>query len=250
MQTPALRKRLNWWVSIILTAVISFGYGMATFKYKVFPYKQVKWLTNHLGESEPNRNNARATIKSVANYINRKSFFEINGIQAEIVMIGDSITDEAEWNELFPNQSIVNRAIDGDTTKGVLNRINSILATKAKKAFIMLGHNDFSRDENQTVENVFYNYEKIVRQLKTNGIIPYIQSTLLSGGQYRALNEKINELNLRLEALCQKEGLVYIDLNNTFAKDGVLNSAYSNDDVHLNGEGFLAWKNHIKKYLE
>lgn len=250
MQTPALRKRLNWWVSIILTAVISFGYGMATFKYKVFPYKQVKWLTNHLGESEPNRNNARATIKSVANYINRKSFFEINGIQAEIVMIGDSITDEAEWNELFPNQSIVNRAIDGDTTKGVLNRINSILATKAKKAFIMLGHNDFSRDENQTVENVFYNYEKIVRQLKTNGIIPYIQSTLLSGGQYRALNEKINELNLRLEALCQKEGLVYIDLNNTFAKDGVLNSAYSNDDVHLNGEGFLVWKNQIKKYLE
>ena len=250
MQKPALRKRLNWGVSIILTAVISFGYGMATYKYKVFPYKQIKWLTNHLGESEPNRNNARATMNSAVNYINRTSFFEINGIQAKIVMIGDSITDEAEWNELFPNQSIVNRGIDGDTTKGVLNRMNSILATKAKKAFIMLGHNDLSRNENQTVENVFYSYEKILTQLKTNGIIPYIQSTLLSGEQYRALNEKINELNVRLAALCQKEGLVYIDLNSTFAKDGVLNSSYSNDDVHLNGEGYLIWKDQIKKYLE
>ena len=223
---------------------------MVTCRYKVFPYNQLKLLTNHHGESAPNVNHARAIKNSGTNYLDRKSFFEINGIEGDIVMVGDSITNEAEWNELFSNQFIINRAIDGDTTIGVLNRMDSILATKAKKAFIMLGHNDFSKNENETVENVYHNYEKIVMQLKSNGIIPYIQSTLLSGGQYQALNKKVKALNVRIEALCQKEGLTYIDLNTKLAKDGMLNKSYSNDDIHLNGEGYLVWKNQIKKYLE
>lgn len=248
MQKPGTRSRSNWWLSILLTAIISFGCGMITYKYKIFPYKQIKWLTKRLTENELSRNYPKATKNPAAIYLDRKSFFEINGIQADIVMIGDSITDEAEWNELFPNQFIVNRAISGDTTRGVLNRMNSILATRAKKAFILLGHNDFMK--NETVENVYHNYEKIVTRLKSNGIIPYVQSTLLAGGQYQALNKKIKELNVRLEALCEKEGLVYINLNNRLAKDGILDKTYSNDDVHLNGEGYLVWKNQIKKYLK
>jgi lysophospholipase L1-like esterase len=248
MQTPGIKNRLNWWISILLTAVIAFAGGMITCKYELFPYDQIKWLKNHLVGSRPNGNHAGANRHSTYYYPNKKSFFEVNGVAADIVMIGDSITDEAEWHELFPKQLIVNRGIRGDTTKGVLNRMDSILSTRAKKAFIMLGHNDLR--QNETVENVYLNYEKIVARLKSNGIMPYIQSTLLAGQQHRALNKKIRALNSQLEALCRKEGLVYIDLNRKLAKDRGLNPSLSQDDVHLNGKGYSIWKNQIKKYVE
>lgn len=34
----------------------------------------------------------------------------------DIVFVGDSITDGAEWEDLFPNYYIANRGISGDTS--------------------------------------------------------------------------------------------------------------------------------------
>ena len=48
----------------------------------------------------------------------------------DVVMIGDSLTDGAEWREIFPDQKIVNRGIDSDTTDGVLARLDEIVSIK------------------------------------------------------------------------------------------------------------------------
>jgi hypothetical protein len=57
-------------------------------------------------------------------YQHKKQRFESYKTKADIVMIGDSITDGAEWHEMFPQLNIVNRGISGDTTVGVLNRLD------------------------------------------------------------------------------------------------------------------------------
>src|SRR3954464_460041 len=57
----------------------------------------------------------------------RTSLFRVIGQKAEVVMIGDSLTDGGEWAELFPQQDIVNRGIDSDTTHGVLARLDTLL---------------------------------------------------------------------------------------------------------------------------
>ena len=45
----------------------------------------------------------------------------------KIVMLGDSITEGGEdWNKYFKSNNIVNRGISGDTTLGVLARLNEI----------------------------------------------------------------------------------------------------------------------------
>lgn len=74
-------------------------------------------------------------------YQHKKQRFESYKTKADIVMVGDSITDGAEWHEMFPQLNIVNRGISGDTTVGVLNRLEGITQTQAKKAFIMIGVN-------------------------------------------------------------------------------------------------------------
>jgi len=59
-------------------------------------------------------------------WLEKKSFFETFGSRAAVVMIGDSLTDGAEWGEMFPGTAVVNRGVDGDTTAGVLRRMEAI----------------------------------------------------------------------------------------------------------------------------
>ena len=44
----------------------------------------------------------------------------------DIIFVGNSISDGAEWSELFSNSQIKNRGISGDFSAGVLNRIDEI----------------------------------------------------------------------------------------------------------------------------
>ncbi|HKM19400.1 MAG TPA: hypothetical protein VJY14_05000, partial [Aliarcobacter sp.] len=57
----------------------------------------------------------------------------------EIMMLGDSITDEGEWSELW-GKVVQNRGISGDTTSGVLDRLYTV-NKNIKKVFIMIGVN-------------------------------------------------------------------------------------------------------------
>jgi len=71
-------------------------------------------------------------------WLEKKSFFDAFHAPAAVVMVGDSLTDGAEWGELFPGAGIANRGIDGDTTDGVLERMDAILALHPAKAFVMI----------------------------------------------------------------------------------------------------------------
>jgi len=248
------KKGRIWWISILLVAIIAYGYGLITAKYRIFPYQQIKYIKNFMvayKENSNKENGLKAGKKRIFKnyYFDKKSFFEVNGSKADIVMIGDSITDRAEWNELFSDLSIVDRGISGDTTEGVLNRLESIYSTNAKKAFIMIGVNELGR--NTSVDGVISKYEKIVFQLKQHGITPYIQSVLLLGDKHADRNENILKFNLRLKALSEKENIVFIDLNKVLSENGKLKESFSSEDgVHLNGDGYSVWKNSIEKYIQ
>ena len=50
-------------------------------------------------------------------YVQRASLFSKLSISSkDIVFIGNSITNGAEWNELFPRKRVKNRGISGDTS--------------------------------------------------------------------------------------------------------------------------------------
>jgi lysophospholipase L1-like esterase len=60
-------------------------------------------------------------------------------------MVGDSLTELAPWNGMFPNEEIANYGISGDTVEGVLARVPSILASHASKVLVMIGINNFEQ---------------------------------------------------------------------------------------------------------
>ena len=100
------------WISILFLAIIAYGIGLITGKYHIFPYQQIKHIKNFMVADK--KNNLKAGTKTNKYYYSdKKSFFEVNGSKADIVMIGGSIIDRAEWNELFSNISIVKNQNNG-----------------------------------------------------------------------------------------------------------------------------------------
>jgi lysophospholipase L1-like esterase len=172
----------------------------------------------------------------------------------DIVMIGDSLTDFAEWNEIFPGKSIINKGISGNTTGDILNRMDDILSVGAKKAFIMAGINDFARCKN--VDDVATNYSVIIKRLQKNVENIYIQSTPFCNVKLAPVefnceetNKKIAYLNPILAKLAKQNSLIFIDTNSILSKNSELDPDLTWDGVHLNSDGYQAIKSVITPYL-
>lgn len=185
-------------------------------------------------------------------WMERKSFFDSLGSYASTVMIGDSLTDGAEWKEIFPGSAVVNRGVDGDTTAGVLRRMDGIIATHARKAFVMIGINDFK--EGRTVDAVFGDYRSMVSRLEEGGMRVFVQSTLLCNEakagwiSCAGIQGKLRELNRRLSGLASAK-VTYIDINAGLTGPEGLRPDLTYDGVHLNGEGYRIWRDEISKFI-
>ena len=130
---------------------IFYLFGAVTVHYKLFPFSEIVKIRNYF---KGDKNISPYYLSKVS------QFSELKGSDKfSIVMIGDSITDGAEWYELLKNNEVQNRGIGGDTTKGILDRLDTINKS-IKKAFIMIGINDIYRYE--TTDEIYENYLKII----------------------------------------------------------------------------------------
>jgi len=164
-----------------------------------------------------------------------------------IVMLGDSITDEGQWSELLGFR-VQNRGISGDTTDGVLDRLSTI-SPNIKQVFIMIGVNDIMRGK--STDYVFENYKTIVQYFQKKDIKVVIQATLYIGeSRKQNFNESIEKLNQSLEEFARKNQITFINLNPIFAPNNILLEEFSFDDLHLNGKAYNIWANEVKKYIK
>jgi len=169
-----------------------------------------------------------------------------------IVFLGNSLTEGGNWSELFPDKQILNRGIGGDITEGVIKRMDEIVRHQPSKLFICIGTNDIAKGISQEV--IVQNYKAILQIVKTQSPETkiYVQSLLPVGKKIITghSNEKIVPLNAEIIRLCSEMKITYIDLYPSFTDEtGYLNPAYTNDNLHLLGKGYLVWKGLIEVYV-
>lgn len=191
-------------------------------------------------------------------YYRRATLFDTLPIKSsDIVFLGNSLTDGAEWNELLDNRHIKNRGIVGDIVQGYVDRLQPILKGKPKKLFVMGGVNDISHDVDG--DSIGRAMEKLILLVKQN--CPktkiYLQSLLPFNNDFkrykRLLGHEtwVTDANRALKAVAERQGVVWIDLYPLFAdKDGKLRPELTNDGLHLMGSGYLIWRDAIKKYVK
>lgn len=196
------------------------------------------------------KHDATATIDAAV--INRQTLFELlpPGPGRPVVFMGDSITASCEWNELFDNHTIIlNRGIGGDTSVGALRRAPSIASLHPLAVFLMIGTND-AQLLRCTPEQTVSNWRSIINVIhqQSPDTVVYMQSILPSSApKFNQWSERVNQ---QLSALADGSSVFFVNLRPTFVLNGVMNPEYAADGLHLNGNGYLAWKKQIAPIMQ
>lgn len=192
-------------------------------------------------------------------YYQRATLFEELPITSkDIVFLGNSITNGAEWSELFQNKNVKNRGISGDICMGVYDRLDAILKGKPAKIFLLIGINDVNRGT--PADTIVSRIGMIARKIKTDSPKTklYLQSVLPVTDHYKMFQghtsrwQVIPEINKGLIRLAEEEGATYVDLYSHFVdeKTGKMNINYTNDGLHLLGKGYVKWVEIVKPYIK
>ena len=191
-------------------------------------------------------------------YARRATLFDELPIgKKDIVMLGNSLTDGCEFNELLNNRHIKNRGIVGDIVQGLIDRIGPIIEGQPKKLFIMTGVNDISHDV--SADSIARAMEKLIVIVKQGSPRTkiYLQSLLPFNNDVRewkllvGRDHVVVEANILLEQVARRQGVTWINLYPLFVDDqGRLRAELTNDGLHLMGKGYLIWRDAIKPYIK
>jgi len=163
----------------------------------------------------------------------------------DILMLGDSLIARGEWDTLLYPKKVVNLGHDGDTTKDILSRIDIPIELKSKSIFLMVGINDMSGYK--SIDNIFDDYIKILKKLKTSTSKIVVQSILYT--QMKSFNKKVKILNSKLEIYCKEHELLFININDELSKDETLLDSYTTDGLHLNVKAYIVWARLLRNYF-
>ena len=196
-------------------------------------------------------------IQDEYNYLDNPKYkpksenFMLFNKQADIVMLGNSITAGINWNELLGRKDIANRGINGDITEGMLNRMNSVLKTKPKVCFFLGGINDLTR--RVYPESTTTNIKSIINTLLDNSIKPVLQSIIYTEKRFYDFehnNKYVTIINDELKKFATEKNILFLDLNKHLSENNLLKAEYTHDGLHLNAEGYVVWGKIVKDLIE
>ena len=203
---------------------------------------------------------AAATVFAQSEYnFQRRSLFEKLPVTSkDIVFLGNSITDGGEWNELLANPRVKNRGISGDRSSWMLDRLDPIVGGQPRKLFLLIGTNDLAAGT--PAAEVVANVRKIVERFQSESPRTklYVQSVFPVNDSFKKYAAKhgrhdadIVAVNKGLQALCAEKGVTYLDVWGALADhDGKLDKRYTNDGLHLMGEGYIVWRDAVLPYVK
>ncbi|AEF84887.1 lipolytic enzyme, GDSL domain protein [Treponema primitia ZAS-2] len=253
-----MRKKLSWLtLSLVLINIVTLIFlSIISLHYKV-PQKVLVKL--RAINSEPTKIEYKPEPFQLPAFVfqnvSRENFSVYNKRKYAIVMLGDSITARVAWNELLGLPGISNRAIEGDYTLGVLHRLEDIYELNPKLCFLMIGTNDIPLINNNyyTVETIVNNIKEIIKELQNHNIDVCIESilyTAFNSSYWKDFNGYVKTINYLLEEYCEKNNILYLDVNELLSKDDRLEWKYTSDGVHLFGDAYKKWGGMILEVLK
>lgn len=162
--------------------------------------------------------------------------------------VGDSITAAGAWQDWFSEVDARNFGVDGDTTDGLLERLDAVIESDPQTIVLLIGTNDLA--ERRSIERIVRNIEsalvRLHQELPDARIL--LQSVLPRGREYA---ENVREINRHIWQFAATQRVHYLDLWPIMADaDGELNAEYSDDRLHLTDEGYEAWLSELRPALE
>lgn len=191
-----------------------------------------------------------------------KKYTELNASaqKGQTVFFGDSLTEFYDTDSAFPSFASYNRGISGDTTDGMLSRLDSnLLALEPSRIVFLGGANDLNHG--LSPDEIVANIREILSKIKTS--LPecevYVETLYPVNPDTRPLylnsvadrkNEDILKINAALAPLCEEMGVTLINVHDSLTDaDGKLREELTMDGLHVNKDGYSIVTNILSEYL-
>ena len=220
-----MSKRKRIW--IIITALVCTAIliaGLCLF---------LSWQKDQRKQAQQNRLVQEYLDKKLALYAAENEKYA--DYQVDVAFLGDSLTDGYPVEEFYPQFTVSNRGIGGDTTFTLQARLQtSVLDLKPKVIVMLIGGNN--------LPTMFDNYEQILQtfaqQLPQTKVI-MVSLTSMSG-DWAHKNETAALNNVKLRLIAQQYGHEFVDVFTPLfdLQTGMLKAEYTTDGAHLTHAGY------------
>jgi lysophospholipase L1-like esterase len=174
--------------------------------------------------------------------------------QGALVFLGDSITQGwgDDFGDAFEGVKTANRGISGDTTRGMLIRLEKdVIALNPSGVVMLMGTNDI--DEKASTETIAGNAKLIIEALqKYNSAMPIVLCHVMpSSAKMNRPADQIRELNAKYQELAKEfPQVTVLDIWTLFAnEDGDAKLEEFPDLLHPNEAGYAKWAAALKPIL-
>ncbi len=186
------------------------------------------------------------------------SCLKMLNVDAEIVFWGDSLTRGYDFQADFPEKSIINLGLSGETILDMIERTYMLETLNPEKVFLMAGINSLKNEK--MIDKYYDQYIELCRRIQENAPSAklYIHSILPVDSSYdnrflceiRGVNNRfIARFNSMIRQYAKENGLTYIDLYTIYEKNGALNPEYSKDGLHITYDAYHLWIDAIKEFV-
>lgn len=176
------------------------------------------------------------------------------------VFFGDSLTEFCDTQKFYPSVPNHNRGISGDTTQGMLDRLDSNLIALQPSTIVFLGGaNDLNRGV--TPEQIASNIESIFSRIRTAlpdcrivvqslyPVNPDTRPVYLNAVADRK-NSDIDKINSMLPQICEKYGCVFVNIHDELTDEqGRLKKEYTRDGLHVTDEAYTFISQFLTPYI-
>ncbi len=156
--------------------------------------------------------------------------------QDGVLFLGDSITEFAPLDVLFPEVETQNYGIGWDTTDGIILRLSQVSRNSPERLFLLIGTNDlyYGHSSEHIAKNVGQIVDRLYGQLPSTDL--FILSLLPRGADYVS---RIKETNDAITEVIEFKDARYLNISSEFSdENGVMLDVLSTDGLHLNEAGY------------
>lgn len=167
---------------------------------------------------------------------------------ANIVMLGNSITYSGNWSKVLQRNDVFNAGQPGWTTEQLSWIIKDFITPfKPKLCFFSGGTNDFTLGI--PLERVYNNICMVMDSINNVGTIPIFQTPLYQRGA-KERNLQYDKLNEMVKKFCQDRNYDFVDLRQYLCADGDIIKKYVlEDNTHLKPEAYPEWAKAIQPII-
>ncbi len=167
-----------------------------------------------------------------------------------ILFIGHSLIEFFDWQERFPDHSVANLGIAGETVEGLLSRIGKITDKyrSADLAVLMTGLNNMAMDDFGFFGALAEAIERLRAAYPSARIV---LSSILPTALEFIPNESVRGVNDKLRNLARDSRIEFMDIYNLFV-DGMgapIKDLFLDDGVHLSDRGYSVWSKALETAL-